>query len=106
MAVKVIGKMPAWMRDEPIPSRHRKVPPVTELKKRRPKDGRYTTSYRQVERTLRRLARDIIGVDMHLHRVGRGLIKTASVQLPPACSTEKPQAAMTCSFAGAGISDE
>jgi hypothetical protein len=29
------------MRDELIPSRHRKVPPVTELQKRRPKDGRY-----------------------------------------------------------------
>src|SRR5439155_15375784 len=44
MAVKVtrsFGKTPAWMRDELIPSRHRKVPPVTELQKRRPKDGRY-----------------------------------------------------------------
>ena len=27
--------------DEPIPSRHRKVPLVTELQKRRPRDGRY-----------------------------------------------------------------
>src|SRR5262245_25783133 len=42
MAVKVtrsFGKTPAWMRNELIPSRHRKVPPVTELQKRRPKDG-------------------------------------------------------------------
>ena len=44
MAVKVtrsFGKTPAWMRDEPIPSRHRKVPLVTELQRRRPRDGRY-----------------------------------------------------------------
>jgi hypothetical protein len=44
MAVKVtrsFGKTPGWMRDELVPSRHRKVPPVTELQKRRPKDGRY-----------------------------------------------------------------
>jgi len=27
------------MRDELIPSRHRKVPPLTELQKRRPSDG-------------------------------------------------------------------
>src|SRR5262245_63725230 len=44
MAIKVtrsFGKTPAWMRDELTPSRHREVPPVTELQKRRPKDGRY-----------------------------------------------------------------
>ena len=44
MAIKVtrsLGKTPAWMRDEPIPRRHRKVPLVMELQKRRPKDGRY-----------------------------------------------------------------
>jgi hypothetical protein len=41
MAIKVtrsFGKTPAWMRDELIPSRRHKVPPVTELQKRRPKD--------------------------------------------------------------------
>ena len=35
------GKTPAWMSDELSPSRHRKVPLVTELQKRRPRDGRY-----------------------------------------------------------------
>jgi hypothetical protein len=44
MAVKVthsFGKTPVRMRDEPIPRRRRKVPLVTELQKRRPRDGRY-----------------------------------------------------------------
>src|SRR5262245_33021282 len=42
MAVKVtrrFGKTPAWMRDEPIPRRHRQMPLVAELRKRRPKDA-------------------------------------------------------------------
>jgi hypothetical protein len=40
IAVKVtrsFGKTPAWMRENPIPSRHRKVPLVMEPRKRRPR---------------------------------------------------------------------
>ena len=42
------GKTPAWMRENPIPSRHRKVPLVMELQRRRPRDGRYAPGVRHI----------------------------------------------------------
>ena len=44
------------MRENPIPSRHRKVPLVMEPRKRRPRDGRYAQrdgAYSQRGRILR-----------------------------------------------------